>query len=1558
MIQALKDRFGKKKILKQVYVRELIKMIVVNVRSNEKLALTKLYDNLESHLRALESLEITIEQTSEFLFPMVESIMPEDILIAWQRSANFGKDGSNEFPPKTELDFLMEFLKQEVESEQQRGLARAGFGSSYSKPIEKKVVKVPTAASLYVGETLSCVFCGKPHASQDCGRAVEMTLKKKQELLNNKKACQKCLKIHGAKVCRSYTKCTGCSKPHYHVMCPDSPKNKENAVVAASNVNSVVEISEMKQVLLKTILVKIKSQFGTKTIRILFDEGSQQSYVKSTIAKDMKCQENGKYFERNTLFGGILSDIEERTTYRVDLESLNGAVRRSLDLTGKDKLTGEILKIPEGPWMEELKSKHISINDAHSTGEDVDVLIGADLSNSLILDKSITLESGLKAVKTVFGWTVLGPIPVQNNFVISHSLSIIMDEVKDKEVKDLWDLELIGIQDPATKKTQEERDREAQEHFNQTVQRTKDGRYIAALPWVNGVQTIPNNFEIANKRLISVTNKLKKENMFEAYSEMFRQWEMEGIIDEVNSEHASSIKGHFIPHHAVLKPESKTTPIRPVFDASCKIGRCPSLNECLEKGPNLIEFIPRSMLEFRQWRIGALSDIRKAFQMVEVQEADQIYLLFLWWEDSSCTKLKIYKHKRVVFGIKSSPFILAAVLHKHLNSVSKEDSKIAQKLLKSLYVDNSITSVNDLEQYRKFKQVAIRILADAKMELREWEHTVVEGCTDEQSKEEWSSVLGMKWNKKRDTISCATLPVVEEKMTKRNLLATINKIFDPLGFLSPAMIFPKITLQTTWNQKLNWDDELPGDLVTQFKKWSQQLFHLANVEIPRCMKGYDYNDESTMQVHVFNDASQFAYATVMFLRVETEGNVSVQLIQAKTRVSPIKRMTIPRLELMACVLGTRLINSMKNTCLEEIPCYYWTDSTTALAWISRNDEWGTFVGNRVREIMGLTKLHQWFHVPGVKNPADLPSRGCSPKELLESKWWEGPDWLKLPENQWPNEKFETDEEKINDEKKKITNSSVTNVTVQQVGDLWFARRQSYVQNLRILAWIQRFKNNCLARVRNSDRQSGWLTMVEVYKAEIAMVDLIQRQVFPKNSEYIEGLRVARHPEHRLYCVHTKIMNRPDVGRFKQPWLLPHAHPMVDKIIEEEHKQHGHAGAQFLIAKLRERFWIIKNRKAVHRVIKKCVTCKRYSKVTTTVPITPLPENRVKDARVFQVSGIDLAGPLYLKDGSKVWVVIFTCGVYRAVHIETVESINTEQFILALFRFISKCGRISIIYTDCGTNFVKSAALFGRLDWKKIQEATNVHRIQWIFNPPASPWWGGFWERMVRTMKEYLRKILGQSKLNKVQLDTTLAFVESLMNSRPLTYINEDPDDLIPLTPAAFLRDIESSEFPELMVLNDKHFHQKYKDLVTMKEELRSRFRSEYLGQLVQRSKPTQDMVFKVGDVVLVVDETRKRLEWPMARIIELCPGNDNKIRVAKIKTKNGELTRPLQRLVHLEVQTNSIDIGKDVLQKSVKLDNERSSKNFKLKESVITDDEKEIITKSGRRVKAPLRLKF
>lgn len=185
----------------------------------------------------------------------------------------------------------------------------------------------------------------------------------------------------------------------------------------------------------------------------------------------------------------------------------------------------------------------------------------------------------------------------------------------------------------------------------------------------------------------------------------------------------------------------------------------------------------------------------------------------------------------------------------------------------------------------------------------------------------------------------------------------------------------------------------------EFVRWAKELSCLQEIEVPRNVRGNFYlNENSSEQLHVFCDASKIAHATVAFLRVESSMGTSVELVQSKARVAAIHEMTIPRIELMARTIGARMVGSIITSLGREIECFYWTDSTIAIAWIQRNDEWGTFVGNRVKEIVQLDSPKRWRHVPGKMNPADMPSRGCSPRQLLQSIWWEGPEWLKRSSN--------------------------------------------------------------------------------------------------------------------------------------------------------------------------------------------------------------------------------------------------------------------------------------------------------------------------------------------------------------------------------------------------------------------------------------------------------------------------------------------------------------------------------------------------------------------------------
>ena len=243
----------------------------------------------------------------------------------------------------------------------------------------------------------------------------------------------------------------------------------------------------------------------------------------------------------------------------------------------------------------------------------------------------------------------------------------------------------------------------------------------------------------------------------------------------------------------------------------------------------------------------------------------------------------------------------------------------------------------------------------------------------------------------------------ETTSTKRGILSIITKIFDPLGFLSPILLTAKIIQQDLWKAELGWDDIAPADILKRWNSWVNALPTVERLRIPRCLKPLPCSD---VQIHTFSDASQVGYCAGVYLRVvRLDGSVDVRLVMSKGRVAPIKMQTIPKLELESCVVGLRLTKFVVESlgmAVSEVA--FWTDSTTALAWInSRNCKFPVFVANRVGEILEGSRRDQWRHVPGRLNPVDCGTRGLAVEELNKGhSWFLGPEFLYDDKTKWPS----------------------------------------------------------------------------------------------------------------------------------------------------------------------------------------------------------------------------------------------------------------------------------------------------------------------------------------------------------------------------------------------------------------------------------------------------------------------------------------------------------------------------------------------------------------------------
>ncbi|GBL98686.1 hypothetical protein AVEN_19727-1 [Araneus ventricosus] len=470
----------------------------------------------------------------------------------------------------------------------------------------------------------------------------------------------------------------------------------------------------------------------------------------------------------------------------------------------------------------------------------------------------------------------------------------------------------------------------------------------------------------------------------------------------------------------------------------------------------------------------------------------------------------------------------------------------------------------------------------------------------------------------------------------------------------------------------------------------------------------------------------------------------------------------------------------------------------ALYWIKRNENWATFVYNRVLEIRKLTNPEDWRHISGTLNPADLPSRGSNAEELVKSLWWEGPNWLRRPIEDWPVSETIPDFDVVNSEKRK-TIVSVTNTTTEQLE--YFSKVSSFRKMTRITAWIFRFYKN--AKTQKKERKGGTLDLEEVEAAEKFILKQVQSQCLSGNEKL--NLQTFLDSD-GLLRVKTKISQRSDIPTFRFPILLPSKHAVIGKHIFEKHVELSHAGIQILMSSLRENYWILKSRKTIRQVIRTCVICQRFASRPIEVVSAPLPEDRVRDAYVFEVVQVDLCGPLYLKNKTKCWAVLFTCAVYRAVHIELFE-----------------------------------------------------------------------------------------------ELCTVLCDAEDIINSRPLTYLSEDNEDLVALTPAMFLQDVKEIGVPDIDQIDAKRMNKRFFYRQKLCQDLRKRFRIEYLGHLREFSKICNESKIKEGDIVLIGDSNVKRINWPLGRVIKLYLGKDKKVRLVEIQTKSGSFLRPIQRHFPLEI---------------------------------------------------------
>ena len=569
----------------------------------------------------------------------------------------------------------------------------------------------------------------------------------------------------------------------------------------------------------------------------------------------------------------------------------------------------------------------------------------------------------------------------------------------NEQLRRFWELESFGI---------EEKESTLYDQFKTNV--SFDGtQYQVVLPWRDHVTTIPDNYELSLRRLKGLLRRLRQNRtLLEDYNKAIVSQLEDGIVEIVSDlTFSDGERVHYLLHHAVIRQDKQTTKLRVVYDASAK-STGPSLNECLHIGPKFNQRIFEILVRFRLHVSAFIADIEKAFLMISVDKRDRDALRFLWVKDihKDPPEIQVLRFTHVTFGVASSPFLLNATVRNHIEQFQESNPVAVDKLLRSIYVDDVVSGTAEegksVQLYEEFRVM----LAQGGFNLRKF---VCSASSEHESRGELQRVLGVAWDPVQDYMIMDLRNIVAEanlcNPTKRHIVSIASKIYDPIGIVSPVTVKFKMLLQDLHCAKIDWDQEISKHLLDY---WSKLIMSIKDSEPVLIRRSYfkPLNIESNVQwrLHGFSDASTRAYAAVVYLERCTGEDREVSFVSSKTRIAPTSAQTIPRLELLGALLLARLISSIQEAFEPEItllPPVCYSDSQVVIYWVKGQERmWKPFVENRVKEIRDLVPVTCWRHCPGRDNPADIPSRGLKPMELISNAlWWYGPSWLTVSDRE-------------------------------------------------------------------------------------------------------------------------------------------------------------------------------------------------------------------------------------------------------------------------------------------------------------------------------------------------------------------------------------------------------------------------------------------------------------------------------------------------------------------------------------------------------------------------------
>ncbi|XP_076299888.1 uncharacterized protein LOC143218544 [Lasioglossum baleicum] len=1303
--------------------------------------------------KPLRDIRALVRQTDGFLLSFVLEHLDPDTRCEWNDELGTSK----EFPTYAKLDAFLEY--QAITLEYNSAIAKRTTSDSAAKGANRACSSVTINSTVHAGPAdatprgqrveSACPLCLLGHPLRDCPKFVGRSVAQRRDIAVKSNVCFNCLgSNHSITECGSRYRCKKCRAQHHTLLHaepaggsrPTMHKSPSDQDAMQSN-RATRNVSCSGAVLLKTAGIRVYGEDGrTATVRALIDEGSQVTLITEQLGSLLHLRRENSNMIISSAGGTRLGTGQHAAivSFAPEHAEQPKIVSRGYIVP---KLVGLAKQRVENAALTQFKGLVLADSDPMSSRR-IDVLIGADVFNCLFRrGVKFSQDRRLKAENTIFGWVLSGAIGSRGDDGVTHRTVGCVTTIEatpkpqlDEDLRRFWEIEEIPsvpVMFPL--------EALCEDHFARTYSRTPEGRFVVHLPFKqDAIPDVGESRVIAANRFRSLAKKLLgNAEMSREYSTFMREYEELGHMRRA-LQIPPRTAPTYIPHHPVFRADSQTTRLRVVFDASCRTGNGRSLNECLLPEPKLQADLPTRDVDFQR----------------------------IQWAPQSVGEPIEFQLLTVTYGMSCAPYLALRVLRELTDRDGAQFPLAAPVLRHKMYVDDVL--------FGEWAGNSPELFDD----IEEEDHGL--SCTRELAENERVKILGIAWKQRGDSFNFHVTPPSAIPTTKRAILSDIARLYDPLGWVAPVIVAAKVLLQELWRANVGWDEELPAPLRERWLETYRGIANLREISLPR-RTGVD-STARRVELHGFADASNHAYAAVTYPRVtHADGSSIVTLLAGKSRVAPLKPLTIPRRELCAAVLLARLIELIRNAIGSTVHATYcWTDSTVVLAWLRDHpSQWQTFVANLAQE---------WRHVPTADNPADCASRGLSGHQLLIfALWWNGPRWLTGSPDIWPQGTPPPPVDSPLEEKGRVTLATTRTQSWE-----FQSRFSSWRKLLRITAILLRFIRRCRRLPPITNVPGNALGADEVSLAREHWLRQVQADLFREEWSSLSRSEAVRASSSlsalNPFLGPDNIIRVGGGGGRLENAVLPFSrrhpsalgdHPIVRLMVENAHQRTLHGGTQLTLCTLRREYWVLRARSLVRAMIHRCVRCVYERAEVPTQLMGQLPTPR--SIKTFDHTGVDYAGPLSIRASAgrviatrKAYIAVFVFLATRAIHLELAADLTTEAFFRAFARFVSRRGMPSTVYSDNGTTFVGADS-----------ELARSYRAA-IRDPDARN-----------------GRVIGEHKLTFEEFATLLCRVKACLNLRTIAPLSDAIDDFDALTPGHFLIGHPPTAVPEPTLLDRK-----------------------------------------------------------------------------------------------------------------------------------------------------------